>query len=163
MSADNRLSLFEYVLRCVLHRHLDAQFYQQRPVQSIWQSPHQVTGPMIRVLSLLAWEGNPQPGQAVQAFAAGMARFLGAKPAQPLLVREDCTLVEFDAALRALTKAVPSVKRRVISACAACILADQRVTAREVEVLRAICDTLDCPMPPLVLGDAESPRALASG
>ena len=118
---------------------------------------------MIRVLSLLAWEGNPQPGQAAQAFAAGMETFLGSKSTHTLLVREDCTLVEFDAALRALTKAVPSVKRRVIGACTACILADQQVTVREVEVLRAICDTLDCPMPPLVLGDAESHRALASG
>jgi hypothetical protein len=146
-----------------LHRHLDAQFYQQRPAQQIWRSPHQVTGLMSRVLSLLAWEGNLQPEQAVQAFAVGMEKFLGGKPGQPLLVREDCTLVEFDAALRALTKAVPSVKRRVIGACTACILEDQQVTVREVEVLRAICDTLDCPMPPLVLGDAESHRALASG
>jgi hypothetical protein len=163
MSADNRLSLFEYVLRCVLHRHLDAQFYQQRPAQQIWQSPHQVTGPMSRVLSLLAWEGNPQPGQAAQGFAAGMETFLGSRSTHTLPVREDCTLVEFDTALRALTKTVPRVKRRVISACTACVLADQRVTAREMEMLRAICDTLDCPMPPLVLGDAESPRALTFG
>jgi hypothetical protein len=27
MIADQRLSLFEYTLRCVLHRHLDAQFW----------------------------------------------------------------------------------------------------------------------------------------
>src|SRR5262249_26857643 len=30
MIADHRLSLFEYTLRCVLHRHLDAQFLPQR-------------------------------------------------------------------------------------------------------------------------------------
>src|SRR5262249_56590281 len=30
MIADQRLSLFEYTLRCVLHRHLDAQFLPQR-------------------------------------------------------------------------------------------------------------------------------------
>src|SRR5262249_53963079 len=30
MNADRRLSLFEYTLRCVLHRHLDAQFLPRR-------------------------------------------------------------------------------------------------------------------------------------
>jgi hypothetical protein len=31
------------------------------------------------------------------------------------------------------------------------------VTVREVEVLRAICDRLDCPMPPLLVGEVEGP------
>jgi hypothetical protein len=56
-------------------------------------------------------------------------------------------------------KAVPGVKRRVVVACASCILADDQVTVREVEVLRAICDRLDCPMPPLLVGEAEGPGA----
>jgi hypothetical protein len=59
--------------------------------------------------------------------------------------------------LQELTKAVPAVKRRVVVACASCILADDQVTVREVEVLRAICDRLDCPMPPLLVGQVEGP------
>jgi len=31
-------------------------------------------------------------------------------------------------------------------------LTNQQVTVREAELLRAICDTLDCPLPPLVVG-----------
>jgi hypothetical protein len=42
-----------------------------------------------------------------------------------------------------------------VVACTACILANQHVTVREAELLRTICDTLDCPLPPLVLGEAE--------
>jgi Zn-dependent protease with chaperone function len=152
--ADNRLSLFEYVLSCVLQRHLDAQFYRRPAPEQVWKSPHQVAGPMSTVLSLLAWEGNPEPGQAAQAFAAGMEAFLGSKSAHRLLGREQDTLAKFDAALQALNKAVPGVKRRVVVACAACILADDQVTVREVEVLRAICDSLNCPMP-LLAGEVE--------
>ena len=48
-----------------------------------------------------------------------------------------------------------AIKRRIVDACAACILANQQVTVREAELLRAICDTLDCPLPPLVVGEAE--------
>jgi hypothetical protein len=108
---------------------------------------------MITVLSLLAWEGNPEPGQATQAFATGMEAFLGAKSAHRPLGREEASLAKFDAALQSLNKGVPGVKRQVVVACASCILADDQVTVREVEVLRAICDRLDCPMPPLLVGE----------
>jgi Zn-dependent protease with chaperone function len=157
MKADNRLSLFEYVLRCVLARHLDAQFYRRPVPEQVWKSPQQVAGPMSTVLSLLAWEGNPEPDQAARAFATGLEAFLGGPSAHRLLGREEGSLTRFDAALKELTKAVPSVKRRVVVACASCILADDQVTVREVEVLRAICDRLDCPMPPLLVGELEGP------
>ena len=65
--------------------------------------------------------------------------------------REECSLAEFDAAMQTLTQSVPAIKRRIVVACAACILANQQVTVREAELLRAICDTLDCPLPPLVV------------
>jgi hypothetical protein len=155
--AEDRLSLFEYVLSCVLHRHLDAQFYRQPTPEQVWKSPQQVAGPMTTVLSLLAWEGNSEPGPAAQAFAAGMGAFLGSKSAHRLLGREEGTLAKFDAALEGLNKAVPGVKRRIVVACASCILADDLVTVREVEVLRAICDRLDCPMPPLLVGEVVGP------
>jgi hypothetical protein len=110
-------------------------------------------------------EGPGVPGGAeapnrrlgVQAFAAGMDAFLGGKSAHRLLGREEATLAKFDTALQALNKAIPGVKRRVVVACASCILADDQVTVREVEVLRAICDRLDCPMPPLLVGEVEGP------
>jgi Zn-dependent protease with chaperone function len=153
--ADNRLSLFEYVLSCVLYRHLDAQFYRRPAPEQVWKSPHQVTDPIITVLSLLAWEGSSDPEQAAQAFAIGMEAFLGGKSTHRLMDREEGSLAKFDAALQGLNKAVPGVKRRVVVGCATCILADDVVTVREVEVLRAICDRLDCPMPPLLVDEVE--------
>jgi len=110
---------------------------------------------MSTVLSLLASEGNPEPGQAAQAFATGMEAFLGGKSPHRWQGREEGTLAEFDAALHVLNKAIPDVKRRVVVACAACILADDQVTVREVEVLRAIGDMLECPIPPLLAGEVE--------
>jgi hypothetical protein len=43
-------------------------------------------------------------------------------------------------------------KRDLIRACAACIESDQKITTREAELLRAIGETLDCPVPPLLPG-----------
>jgi hypothetical protein len=107
---------------------------------------------MAKVLSLLAWEGQPEPDQAARAFDTGMRSYIGGEHTYRLPPREECSLVEFDAALRTLNQSPPAIKRRIVVACAACIRADQQVTVREAELLRAICDTLDCPLPRLVWG-----------
>jgi hypothetical protein len=150
MIADRRLSLFEYTLRCVLHRHLDAQFLPQRQTHPVHSSPQKLANPVASVLALLAWEGHPEPNQAARAFDTGMRGYIHRLPP-----REECSLAGFDAALRTLNQSVPAIKRRIVVACTACILADQQVTVREAELLRAICDTLDCPLPPLIVGEAE--------
>jgi hypothetical protein len=151
MIADQRLSLFEYTLRCVLHRHLDAQFLPQRQVRPVHSSPQKLARPVATVLALLAWEGQPEPDQVAQAFDTGMRSYIGGDHAHRLPPREECSLAEFDAALQTLNQSVPAIKRRIVVACAASIMANQQVTVREAELLRAICDTLDCPLPPLVV------------
>src|SRR5262249_21760959 len=45
ISADQRLSLFEYTLRCVLHRHLDAQFLPQRQTRPVHSSAQKLAQP----------------------------------------------------------------------------------------------------------------------
>jgi Zn-dependent protease with chaperone function len=156
INADRRVSLFEYVLRCVLHRHLDAQYLpRQQPRGPVENSPRRPAPAVAKVLAFLAWEGQSEPDQAAGAFAAGMRSFAGDGHAYRLSPREESSLAEFDAALQTLNRSVPAVKRRTVVACAACILADRQVTVRESELLRAICDTLDCPLPPLVAGDAD--------
>jgi Zn-dependent protease with chaperone function len=155
MMADQRLSLFEYTLRCVLHRHLDAQFLPQRQTRPVHGSPQKLAHPVATVLALLAWEGQPEPDQAARAFDTGMRDYIGGDHTHRLPPREECSLTKFDAALQTLNQSVPVIKRRIVVACAACILANQQVTVREAELLRAICDTLDCPLPPLVVGEAE--------
>jgi Zn-dependent protease with chaperone function len=154
MIADQRLSLFEYTLRCVLHRHLDSQFLPQPKTRSVHNSPEKLARPVARVLALLAWEGQSERDEAAPAFDKGMRSYIGGDHTNHLPPREECSLAEFDAALQTLNQAVPAIKRRIVVACAACILANQEVTIREAELLRAICDTLDCPLPPLVVGEA---------
>lgn len=156
MIADQRLSLFEYTLRCVLHRHLDAQFLPQRQARPVHSSLQELAHPVAKVLALLAWEGQPEPDQAARAFDAGMRGFIGGDHTHRLPPREECSLAGFDAALQTLNQSVPSVKRRIVVACAACILANRQVAVREAELLRAIGDTLDCPLPPLVVGEADA-------
>ncbi|MGF6919667.1 M48 family metallopeptidase [Paraburkholderia sp. 40] len=155
MIADQRLSLLEYTLRCVLHRHLDAQFLPQRQTRPLHSSPQKLAQPVATVLALLAWEGRPEPDRAAQAFDTGMRGYIGGDHTHRLPPREKRSLIELDAALRTLNQSVPAIKRRIVAACAACILADQQFTVRGAELLRAVCDTLDCPLPPLVASESD--------
>jgi Zn-dependent protease with chaperone function len=148
--ADNKISLFEYALHCVLKRYLDMEFSGLRPTVR-YKRPEQVAGQIPVVLSHLAWEGNHDPDAVEAGFAAGMKAWAGAAPqAGRLLPQEQCELSQFDQALQTLAQASPAIKKQVVASCAACIDADQQVTVREAELLRAICAALDCPMPPLV-------------
>src|SRR5262249_8725258 len=131
ISADQRISLFEYTLRCVLHRHLDAQFLPQRGTRPVQSSPQKLAPSMANVLSVLAWGGHPEPEEAARAFDAGMRSFIGGDHTIRLLPSAELSLAEFDAALQMLNQSVPAIKRRIVTACAACILADQQVTVRE--------------------------------
>jgi Zn-dependent protease with chaperone function len=150
INADRQVSVFEYALHCVLGGYLDADFNRVRP-RARYGSPETLGPQMAKVLSLLAWEGQPEETAARTAFEAGMRTYLGQDSrVYQLLPRQQCSLLEFHAALRTLRDAVPDIKRRVVESCAACIRADQQVTVREVELLRAICATLGCPMPPLL-------------
>ncbi|MHC5542804.1 hypothetical protein ACYOEI_31650, partial [Singulisphaera rosea] len=66
------------------------------------------------------------------------------------LLEDAINIPEIDAALGRLAAGSPTLKKQILEACAACIGADGRVTVEEGEMLRAISDSLGCPMPPLL-------------
>src|SRR5262249_56367343 len=109
MSADQRLSLFEYTLRCVVRRHLDAQFLPQRQTRPVHSSPQKLARPVATVLALLAWEGQPEPDQAARAFDTGMRGYIGGDHTHRLPPREECSLAKFDAAMQTLTQSLPPI------------------------------------------------------
>ena len=55
-----------------------------------------------------------------------------------------------DDALNRLCQAVPQIKKNVLNACAQTVAADGVIQEMEAELLRAIADTLDCPLPPFI-------------
>jgi hypothetical protein len=81
-----------------------------------------------------------------------MERFGMRRDARALLPERASSLPALDQALDRLAASAPQVKSRVLDACATCIASDGRVTVAEGEMLRAIADSLDCPIPPLLAG-----------
>ncbi|SIO12476.1 Zn-dependent protease with chaperone function [Singulisphaera sp. GP187] len=148
--ADQKRSLFEFTLQRMLLRHLDNHFEQRPPTVVRFQSLRPLVNDCIRVLSTLSRLGGRSEAEAVQDFAQGI-RALGLPPQDVSLAPiEDCSMVAIDRTLDRLALASPPIKKLVLDACATCIAADGLVTIAEAELLRAIADSLDCPMPPLL-------------
>ena len=57
-------------------------------------------------------------------------------------------------ALDKLALASPSIKKRTLEACVVCMATDGMAKLKEAELLRAIADGLDCPVPPFLPGQA---------
>lgn len=156
VQADKRLGLFEWTLHQILLRHLRPQFETVRPPQIRYYRLQQLSHQISVLLSSLAHASQHDDDVA---FQAGV-RHLSDVPAQ-LLTREDSGVGELDAALRELAQTAPKLRARLVDACAACICADLSVTLEEGELLRAVCDMLNCPMPPLLPGQSVSPSLFA--
>lgn len=149
VKADDRVALFEWMLHRVLLRHLRPQFQSARPPRTKYYALNRLGRPCSILLSALAYAGNP-PEKAKEAFLTA-AKHLPKVPLE-LLSPEESSLGPLDDALTELATVSAQHRERLVDACAAAICADDQVKIREAELLRGICDMLDCPMPPLLAG-----------
>jgi len=161
VAADQKIGLFEWTLHRVLLRHLQPQFQPIRPLAIRYYGLQRLADPCSILFSALAYSGDEtrfEEGshaengpEAIEAALSAAARRLPEVPLR-LLPRDACRLTRLDDALRRLTRVSAKQRRRLIDAAADVICADGEVRVREAELLRAISDMLDCPMPPLLPG-----------
>jgi hypothetical protein len=164
VAADRGLSLFEFALQRMLRRHLDRQFRYRSLDQDRYVARRPISDHLVLLLSALAYTGRQPREATARAFAEGMTRSGMARGTAAPLPREACSLAALDRSLDRLAASSPQVKSCVLDACAATIASDGRVTIAEGELLRAIADSLDYPIPPLLAATAaaqEPPHELA--
>ncbi|MDX2080769.1 MAG: M48 family metallopeptidase [Terrimicrobiaceae bacterium] len=150
VEADGEIHLFEFTLQKILVRHLDLYFSDQ-------------TGPVVRykslipllpetgvLLSALAIAEGGDADARKAAFSAGVRELLVKPAAYPLECGEAIDLAAFDAALEKLATAAPDVKRTILTACGAVVETGDPANDTQIELLRAIADALDCPLPPFL-------------
>ncbi len=152
VASDRKLSLFEFALQRMLRRHLDRQFRHRRPAGDRYAPHSPITDHLALLLSSLAYAGRANREATAQAFADGMRRFGVPGTTLAQLPREACSLATLDQSLDRLAASAPQVRSLVLDACGATISSDGRVTIAEGELLRAIADSLDCPIPPFLAG-----------
>jgi Zn-dependent protease with chaperone function len=150
IEADQQIDLFEWTLQKVLLRHLSSHFTPERPTPPQYRTLTPLLPDLQCLLSALAHVGSGEPSAVAQAYQAGWQALASSQTDLPLLPAEHTDLSRLDTALNRLMLATSALKKNVLFACACTVQADQQVTLSEMEILRAIADTLDCPIPPIL-------------
>ena len=142
---DREVSVFEVAVLTLLRKHLHE--YADRAERVHYTRFSLVNKELAVLLSLLAHVGTSSVLEVQKSFAKAVAGF---GDDLTLSAREDCEPIDMIDILEKLSGLAPLLKQPVLEACVECIMHDGKVTIAESELLRAIAESLDCPMPPLV-------------
>ncbi len=144
---DKKINLFEWAMQKIVLHHLDAVF-DKRPKRRLGKRDIKRCADSCSViLSILVHSNSHQDIGAEEAFARGVEQLPMNLELKPV---SDIQFEALNSALDELVKLKPLQKPMLLKACAAVIAADGKAQAIEVELMRAIADTIDCPMPPLL-------------
>jgi Zn-dependent protease with chaperone function len=151
VASNTETDLFVYMLRKIVVRHLETYFFPEQRRVTQFYALRPLASDCGVLLSATAYAGQENATKAYAAFGQGAESLSRAARSEiPWLPPDQCDLSHIDAALARLSQAVPQIKKNVLNACAQTVVADGVIQEGEAELLRAIADTLDCPVPPFV-------------
>jgi len=151
VNCDGKVELFEFVLQKIVLHHLAPKFEKgPRPVIQYYSIKPLVPDCAV-LLSALANVGADDDGGVQKAFMDG-APYLRAPETDELrlLPRDQCGIDGIDTALNRLALSAPLIKKNLLEACSRVVGSDGVILETEAELIRAIADTLDCPIPPFL-------------
>jgi len=146
IQADGRVQLGEYCLaRLISVQVVDAlDPSKSRPTGSLKLTA--CANELADVFAIIAEYGNDDPADAQRAYLLGMHEVT------PDSMREyaECKewAIALDRALPKLDQVAPAGKELIVRGLTRAIGADGKVSVTEAELLRTICATLHCPLPP---------------
>jgi Zn-dependent protease with chaperone function len=146
LQREGRVSLQSYVLRKLAQVQLRDDL---SPSARTRQLPLNVVQKDIQVLfSVLAQHGHTDEALARRAYEAGVHHLLPRE--RPSFTASENWSQPLDLALSRLDQLAPIIKEQLVEAMVKTVSHDQQLTLGESELLRTVCATLHCPLPPLV-------------
>jgi uncharacterized tellurite resistance protein B-like protein len=140
VAADRRVTLEEFVVATMLEAALGER--AGRAVPADYRKLEPLAEDARLILSLVAHATN---GNSAASFDHGLKE-LGIP--LTLLEAPAVNLAAVKTALARLNRLAPMQKPRLVKALVQCALADGELCLTDAELLRAICSTLDSPLPP---------------
>ncbi|WP_152221123.1 M48 family metallopeptidase [Pseudomonas sp. SCB32] len=138
---DGKVKLLEWTLLRIVERNLRPGSAKIGNVALA-----ELAEPTAVLLAFLARVGETSAAQTEQAFADAW----GGLPFAPRPLPAAGQLRDLEAALKQLEQLRPLQKPQLLKAMARCVEQDGQINASEAELMRAVADILDCPMPPLL-------------
>lgn len=158
---DNKIEPFEYALSRVLASHL-ADVWAPYAQGKAEKKPKQLQSAIQHLFAVVSLEGSHKNDANEIAYKQGIEYFIEHPNSRKLLKHFDTkALLEYkdpeenwiqilDQGLLNLDAMPMKIKRAVIEALSIVIAFDNEVSLTESELLRAVCSTLHCPMPPII-------------
>jgi len=150
VEADGSIDLFEYMLTKMVGRQLRAHFEGPSVEKIKYGRVQDLLPECALLLSALAHLGNETEAEARAAFIQGVRYLDVQNPDIQFISRNNWDLLKIDEVLATISKRHESLKRNILLACGKTVVADEQITDREMELLRAIADSFDCPIPNFV-------------
>jgi Zn-dependent protease with chaperone function len=145
---DSRIDLLEWSLQKILFTHLDGHFFKPAPPKVRYSNVRDLRQEVRLILSVMAYAGQ-QEQQDVEAAFSAAAQALEFGELQ-LRDKSRISVADLDMAMEKLEMLNPLAKPKLLQACATSVMHDQKISAVEAELLRAIASVLGCPMPPII-------------
>ena len=158
INADDQVDLFEYMIQRIIRRHLDKYFGRVKKSGSFrYVSLSNLNKECAVILSAMAGVGSAIKSELQSAFNNG-ASILENEGSGNLKILEpnQCSILEIDQTLDTLEKCSGVLKRKILIACGTVALSDNHINCLEIELLRAIADSIGTPIPPFVFRETEN-------
>ncbi len=154
IEVDGTIDLYEFCFYRVLTKSLN-----QAADPSGRHAPRRARRKAVRaaaasLLTIVAEQGDDDPSKREAAYRAG-AELLGEWAQQEDIRPRAAVSVEIlDGSLDTLLALNGKSRRKLVQAISVIAAHDDRLSIEERELIRATCATLDCPLPPLLFGEA---------
>ncbi len=148
IGADGRIALFEYCLARMLRVQVTDALDPSHARVIGSSKLASVRDHAIRVLAILAQQGSDSPESAQRAFQAGLRElwpqeaFAYAPPPE--------WVAGLDESLTRINRLDAIGKQMLVAALVRTVSEDGKLSVEEGELLRAVCASLHCPLPPLL-------------
>ena len=152
---DGEVSLFEYALGRDLAAHLEEAEDPSRA--QLFGTIHlpEVLPEAATVLAVLAMHGHANLDDARRAYLRGLYA-LEPQASHPFAPPKDW-IRALDDALPRLDRLEPVAKALLLEALLRTVHHDERITLHEAELLRAVCASVHCPLPPFLPQPGDGP------
>ena len=147
---DGVIDLREFCYARIIARHLEQASAPAAAAKQNRASKKAARLAAVDLLRIVAHQGNDDPEAQERAFRAGADIFGDWAGDIAVASGNEQTVARLDAALDVLAQINAAGRQSLVEAVTRTTGHDGRLTLREAELLRAICASLDCPLPPII-------------
>lgn len=150
IEVDGEIDLREFCFARIISQHLKQAAAPARSAGQNRVSKAAARRAAVDLIRIVADQGNSNADSQDRAFRAGLRVFGDWADSGQESAPSGQTVRRLEDALDTLSKINSAGRQSLVKAVAKTVAHDDRLTLREAELLRAICATLDCPLPPII-------------